>query len=404
VERVFVRGPAALALRRGHPWLYRDAVVLGRQGRDRRGPPPREPESGAVVELADDEGTIGLALWDASSPIAARMLARGGRVDDALLLGRIDAALARRDLLVGGDTTALRWVHGEGDRLPGLVLDRYGPVAVLRTDGEVWAQRLPRLVSELWARLVPRGVTTLGLRREADAEGSKLEVLRGVEPPEPLWVTENGVELEVSVRFGQKTGAFLDQRDNRARVRSLTQALARTLGRPPRVLNLYSYTGGFSVAAALGGAGEVTSVDVAPAALAAAGRIFRRNGLDPASHRFVTADCHAFVERAAARGERWDLVVSDPPSFAPSERAKPGALRAYRRLHAGCARVVAEGGVYCAASCSSHVSELEFAATLDDETLSRGDLSLTALHGPPPDHPTLAAWPEGRYLKFAVLR
>ena len=202
--------------------------------------------------------------------------------------------------------------------------------------------------------------------------------------------------MEVDLGHGQKTGAFLDQRENRARVRALAAGRAS-------VLNLFSYAGGFSIAAALGGAGRVTSVDVAAAAHATAQRTFRANGVDPGAHVFVSADVFAFLDQARARGERFDLVVSDPPSFAPSERARPRAITAYRRLHAAAAAVLAEGGILCASSCSSHVDTEAFLATLDDAALGRSDLCLREVHGQPDDHPTLPAWPEGRYLKLAVL-
>src|SRR6185369_9166340 len=158
-----------------------------------------------------------------------------------------------------------------------------------------------------------------------------------------------------------------------------------------------------SIAAALGGASKVTSVDVAAAAHATAQRTFRANGVDPGAHGFVSADVFAFLEQAKARGDRFDLVISDPPSFAPSERALQRALAAYRRLHAAAASVLAEGGVLCAASCSSHVSAEDFLATLDDAALGRSDLCLREVFGQPEDHPTLPAWWEGRYLKMAVL-
>ena len=130
----------------------------------------------------------------------------------------------------------------------------------------------------------------------------------------------------------------------------------------------------------------------------------RANGLDPDAHAFVTADAFAFLESAKNKGDRWDLVISDPPSFAPNEKSRPRALTAYRRLHAACAAVLAPSGIFCASSCSSHVSAEEFATTLDDGATGRSDLSLVELHGSPWDHPTLAAFPEGRYLKFFVLR
>ena len=168
------------------------------------------------------------------------------------------------------------------------------------------------------------------------------------------------------------------------------------------MLNLFSYAGGFSLHAALAGA-EVTSVDVAAAAHATAQASFRVAGVDPRGHTFASADCFAYLEEAKKRGKTWDMVISDPPSFAPSEKALPRALTAYRALHRACVEVLARGGTLCAASCSSHVDASDFLGTLDDGALGRGDLRLLELHGPPRDHPTLAGWPEGRYLKFAVL-
>jgi 23S rRNA (cytosine1962-C5)-methyltransferase len=204
------------------------------------------------------------------------------------------------------------------------------------------------------------------------------------------------MSMEVDLGRGQKTGAFLDQRENRARVRELS-------GSAGRALNLFSYAGGFSIAAALGGAERVTSVDIASGGHASAQRSFRENGVDPSAHEFVTADVFDYLERARRSGQRFDLVISDPPSFAPSEKARPRALAAYRKLHGAAAAVVAEGGVLCAASCSSHVTLDDFLSTLDDAALGRSDFVVREIHGQPADHPTLAAWPEGRYLKMVVL-
>jgi 23S rRNA (cytosine1962-C5)-methyltransferase len=293
--------------------------------------------------------------------------------------------------------------------VPGLVLDRYGDVAVLRLDGGHLHPWLPRLKEPLAALLDRRGVRRIGLRvrlperagerageSAGELGGKKLSLFHGDDLPDRVTVRERGVAMEVDLARGQKTGAFLDQRDNRARVRALAS-------NKPRVLNLFSYAGGFSIAAALGGASHVTSVDSASGAHASAQRTFRANGVDPGAHTFVAADVFAHLDQAKSRGDRYDLVISDPPSFAPSERAKARAVTAYRRLHAAAAAVLAEGGVLCAASCSSHISVEVFMATLDDATLGRDDLRLRAIHGQPDDHPTLPVWPEGRYLKFAIL-
>jgi 23S rRNA (cytosine1962-C5)-methyltransferase len=389
VPEITLRSQAAAdRLARGHPWVWREAVARGLEG----------AQPGEQVQVVAPGGApVGRGLVDPSSPIAVRLWTRGRcPVDRALWAERVERALAlRARLFAGGDTTAYRLLHGEGDRLPGFVVDRYGPVAVLRTDGEAAAARVGDLVEALAPALEAAQVSSLVHRTGGRGAPPRLERLHGGEPPATVVVKEHGLAFVVDVAHGQKTGAFLDQRDNRRRVR----ALAR--GR--RALNLYSYAGGFSMAAVVGGATHVTSVDVAAGAHATAQASFRAAGLDPDRHAFVTADVHAFLDGARRRGVRWDLVISDPPSFAPSEKTVARALSAYRALHRACADVLAPGGVLCASSCSSHVGVEAFLSTLDDAALGRDDLRLLALHGAGPDHPTLAAFPEGRYLKFAVL-
>jgi 23S rRNA (cytosine1962-C5)-methyltransferase len=385
---VNVTNGAAAALRRGHPWIWRAGVAKTSEAL----------ATGDVVEVRGPE-PLGQAIWDDASPIAARVYTRtpSPRLDSAIVVRGIERAIERRaPLAADPDTTAYRLCHGEGDRVPGIVLDRYDSVAVLRLDGEAIGRWLPELAPLVWRLLEPLGVRSLALRAAKKGGEGKLEKLFGASPPDTLSVRENGVAMVVDLAHGQKTGAFLDQRDNRARVRAMAA------GR--RVLNLFSYAGGFSTAAALGGARHVTSVDLVHAAHHAAQLSMRANAVDPSAHAFVTADAFAFLATAQAKKEAWDLVVSDPPSFAPSEKAKARALTAYRKLHGACAAVLAPGGILCAASCSSHVTAEDFATTLDDVALGRTDLSLAALFGPPADHPTLPAWPEGRYLKFAILR
>ncbi|MFI5302060.1 MAG: class I SAM-dependent rRNA methyltransferase, partial [Polyangiales bacterium] len=308
---------------------------------------------------------------------------------------RIERAIALRDTLDLGDTNALRWVHGEGDRCPGVVVDRYADVAVVRLDGpaiEAHADAIVRAVASAGER---RGVTSITVRDTTRGERSSV-VAHGAPPPDEIVVREHGIPFVVDLAKGQKTGAFLDQRDNRRRVGEWSR------GR--RVLNLFSYAGGFSLHAALGGAARCTSVDVAAAAHVTAQRSFREAGVDPTAHEFVTADVFGFLDRAATRGDRWDLVVCDPPNMAPSEATRQRAMTAYRRLHKACARVLANDGVLCAASCSSHVTPDDFLSTLDDDSLGRDDLRVVTIAGAGADHPVVAGFPEGRYLKFIVLR
>jgi 23S rRNA (cytosine1962-C5)-methyltransferase len=373
--------------------VWRDAVAKGLE----------QAQPGEQVQVIAADGTpVGRGLADPGSPIGVRMWTRGRKViDEALWSARIERAAGLRERLAPPRTNALRLLHGEGDRMPGFVVDRYGSVAVVRTDGEAAGARLSDLVRAISPIAESWGLSTI-VHRVAARDGAEskrgapeLRVLRGDAAPRVVRVEEHGVPFVVDVAHGQKTGAFLDQRDNRRRVGELAR------GR--RVLNLFSYAGGFSLHAALGGAAEVTSVDVAAAAHATAQESFRAAGVETAKHPFVTADVRTFLDAARGRGQSWDLVVSDPPSFAPNEKAVARALSAYRGLHRACAQVLAPGGILCAASCSSHVDAGAFLTTLDDAALDGVDLRLVELRGAGFDHPTLPAFPEGRYLKFAVL-
>jgi 23S rRNA (cytosine1962-C5)-methyltransferase len=381
-------GTAADRLAHGHPWVWREAIARGLE----KAAPGQQ-----VQVVAADGAAVGRGLADPSSPIAVRLWTRGKEpVDEALFRDRLGRACAlRQQLFAGGETDAYRVLHGEGDRTPGFVVDRYGSVSVLRTDGEGAAARASDLVDVLGPTLESWGVSTLVHRIGGKGERPRFEVLRGPEPPDTVEVKEHGRTFVVDLRHGQKTGAFLDQRDNRA--------LVGTLAAERRVLNLFSYAGGFSLFAASGGAKHVTSVDVAAAAHATAQASFRASGLDPGKHTFVTADVYAFLDQARKRGETWDLVISDPPSFAPSEKAVPRALSAYRALHRACADVLSRRGLFCAASCSSHVDMAALLTTLDDAALGRDDLRVLELRGAGQDHPTLAAFPEGRYLKLVLM-
>ncbi|MFO0553609.1 MAG: class I SAM-dependent rRNA methyltransferase [Polyangiaceae bacterium] len=392
---VSIEASTASRVAAGHPWIYRESISEVRGA----------PKTGDAVTLSarGSREVLGVGLFDASSQIAVRVYAQHDANVDKVIIEQIDRAIAFRRRIFDDTTTAMRLCHGEGDRVPGVVLDRYGEVAILRLDGDAIATRFenPALARALFGKLTPIGVRSLGLRSAASHEGDspddkRVRDLEGEPVPRRVEVLENGMTLEVDLWHGQKTGAFLDQRENRARVRRWARGARK-------VLNLFSYTGGFSLAAALGGAERVTSVDSAAQAHASAQRSFRKNGLDPARHDFVTADAFAYLDSAAQKGERFDLVICDPPSFAPSERAKKRALSAYEKLHRACARVLAPGGMLAAASCSSHVTMEDFMSTLDDRALGRSDLVVRGAFGPPEDHPSLAAFPEGRYLKLVLL-
>lgn len=357
----------ARSIREGHPWLFRPAL--------RPGPPIPD---GAVVEVRSADGRpLATGFWDARSAIAVRIL-DARRVPDprALARERFAAALRlRRERLDPARTNAFRWVHGEGDRLPGLHLDLYGDEAVARFDGE-GARAFYGDLSDV--------LRAAGVRQAVDRQSGKKLPEREV--------LENGLRFGVSPGEGGKGGLFLDQRENRE--------LVETLAKGRAVLNLFGYSGGFSLYAARGGAASTDTVDIARPAIEAARANFARNGLPPGG--LHVADAFEFLESAR---RRWDLVVSDPPSFAPRKDAVDTALRAYTRLHRLAAAVVSPGGLLCAASCSSHVNRASFLKTVEAGARAAGRrFELIELRGAGFDHPVLPAFPEGDYLKFAVGR
>jgi 23S rRNA (cytosine1962-C5)-methyltransferase len=313
--------------------------------------------------------------------------------------GRAERAAALRagDPLLTG-TNAFRVIHGENDYMPGVVLDFYAGTGVMAFDGAgaeaFWAARGEPIAAgcrdagiplrRIWAR--PRG---------ADGTAGGGVALWGDEPPEVVTIEEHGARFEVDVRRGQKTGLFLDQRDNRRRVRALAAGA--------EVLNLFSYTGGFSVHAALGGARRVTTLDISEGVIAAARRNFARNGIDTAEHVFVAADAFDYLKLCWSEHRRYELVICDPPSFAHSERARSGALRAYRRLNARALEAVERGGLLVTASCSSHVSEEDLlAAVAEAGAKAKRSVRVKQILGAASDHPVLPAFPEGRYLTVLV--
>lgn len=357
----------ARSIREGHPWLFRPALRPG----------PRLAD-GEIVEVRDRDGRpLATGFWDARSAIAVRIL-DSRRVPDpaALVRERFAAALKRRrERLDLSRTTCFRWVHGEADRLPGIHLDLYGDEAVARFDGDGARAFYGDLADVLRAADVRSAVDRQSGRRLPERE-----------------VLENGLRFGVTPGEGGKGGLFLDQRENRE--------LVETLAKGRSVLNLFGYSGGFSLYAARGGASSTDTVDIARPAIEAARANFERNGLPPGG--LHVADAFDFLAEAS---KRWDLVISDPPSFAPRKDAVETARRAYTKLHRLAASVVEPRGLLCAASCSSHVDRDTFLRTIEEGARAAGRrFELKELRGAGFDHPVIRAFPEGDYLKFAVGR
>ncbi len=381
---VTLRKDLARSIRRGHPWIYRDALAE-----------PAGLENGALVEVRTRDGRpLARGFWDVASPIAVRVLESGGPGHrfaemDALVDKRLRAALDRRLAVLDlTQTNAFRWVHGEGDLLPGIHVDYYADTVVVRFDGE----GARAFYEPLEARL--RQAAESRLPFQAVIDRASRNPGAGQDQGEVL---ENGLRFVVDLMHAQKGGLFLDQREN--------HLLVAERARGKSVLNLFGYTGGFSVFAAAAGARSTDTVDIAGAAIEAARDNFERNHLSIAGSGFHAADAFAFLTAAIERGDRWDIVISDPPSFAHNKNAVPAALHAYRRLHRLAAAVTTPDGLLCAASCSSHIGRTEFLNSIEvGARLAGRRWTLEALHGAAFDHPTLDAFPEGDYLKFAVGR
>ncbi|MFZ5481795.1 MAG: class I SAM-dependent rRNA methyltransferase [Myxococcota bacterium] len=350
---------------RGHPWVYREGV-RGSAG------------VGEPVLLVDAAGrAVAFGLFD-EGPIAVRVLGREAQEVAGLVRRRLDAAWERRRL-VGGDTDCFRACNGEGDALPGVVIDRYADVAVLKLYAKAWERHLGAIVDAVATR-VRTVYRRFGVARVDDREGG--ETLAGEEPPDGVVVREHGMRMLARVRSGQKTGLFLDQREHRRLVRGWSGGRS--------VANLFSYNGGFSLAAALGGATRVVSVDVAPAAIEDAKENFRLNGIDPARHGFEVADAFQWSGKA-------DLVVCDPPSLAHTREQEGAARKAYRDLH----KRIAGAPLIATSSCTARLSHERWEEAVR-EGLGGGYAWLWR-SAEPVDHPVGIAHPEGRYLKFALV-
>ncbi len=380
-------------LRAGHPWVFRKAVERA----------PKDLAAGAIVDVTDGDRFVARGYYDPRSAITVRVLTRepAEEIDAAFWRRRVARAVAlRRDLVRG--TNAWRAVHGEGDGLPGVVADRYDHTAVLKLYSAGLTPWRGQIVEAL--RAEAEGLSGVFGRdeipRDDDDEGGAPagRVLWGAEPPERIVIYEHGMKILVDVRRGQKTGFFLDQRENRRLVRELSRDRGDAL-------NLFSYTGGFSVAAALGGAKHVVSVDVDRDAIALAREVFRANGLDPADHAFASEDAFEILARYKKEGRRFDVVVCDPPAFAKSQKAVDSALAGYASLNRAALSVLAPGGLLFTASCSARVSAEQFSDAVKEAAYkTRVELQIVAETRQPPDHPISPQFREGRYLKAIVLR
>ncbi len=392
--RLRITAAAESIVRSGHPWLFADSVhEINRVG-----------EAGELAVIYDRKDKfLAVGLFDPDSPIRVRILHAGKptTIDAAWWQVRLAQTLARRKGLFDAATTGYRLIHGESDGWPGLVLDRYDTTLVLKIYTAAWLPRLDEILA-LFQEKIPCDRIVLRLSRNIQELAEKQfqrrdgQILHGASPEGAVIFSENGVRFEVDVLRGQKTGFFLDQRENRAEVEQLAR------GR--RVLNAFSFSGGFSVYAARGGAQSVTDLDISAHALESAKRNFALNqslsGVAACRHEVVQADTFEWLPACA---EKFDLIVLDPPSLAKRATEREGAIRAYEKLNLIGIEKLSRNGILVAGSCSAHVSAAEFFDAVRRAAAQSGRkfTELKTLRHPP-DHP--AGFKEAEYLKVIYLQ
>lgn len=372
----------------GHPWVFSGAVA-GVEG---------DPDAGAVVRVVGSDGSLlGRGTFSPKGAIAVRLFARDDTaIDEAFVLRRVQDAVALRRAVVPAATDAYRLLNGEGDGLPGVVADRYGDFVVVQFQTAGADAIAPLVDTALEEACAPQGIyeRSEGTVRREDGLRDRTGLRCGDAPPELVRVVERDARFLVDIRRGQKTGFFLDQRENRAMLRDLAS------GR--RVLNAFAYTGGFAVAAGLGGATHVVSVETSVPALALAERNWSENGLGAERSVFVRADVFQYFRDAR---DPVGIVVLDPPAFAKRRRDVAAAIRGYREINRQAFLRLTPGGWLLTCSCSHHVSAESFrVAVMTAAAEARRAAQIVRHIGPGPDHPVAVAHPEGEYLKGLLVR
>ena len=375
-------------LLQGHPWVYGNEIerVEG------------EPQDGGLVSVVDFRGRyMGTGFYNSRSLITVRLLThRQEEITDALIADRVRAACDyRRFILRREGTDSCRLIYGEADRLPGVICDRFGGVVVL----QILALGMERYTQVIAGALIECEKPECLLLHNDDAirrkEGMECftKVLHGALPQEVI-IHENGVKLAVDVMGGQKTGYFLDQKDN--------HLFLRQFCRDARVLDCFSYIGGFALNAAAAGAREVTAVDISEAAV---GMIEKNAALNGARIQTVCANCFDYLRAQVKAGETYDVVVLDPPAFTKAHANMANACRGYKEIALSAMRLLPPGGVLATHSCSYHMPEDVFVNTVLSaaQDLHR-QVRVITLRRQDIDHPVLAGYPESHYLKSLWLQ
>ena len=391
---LYLRKNSERTVRNGHPWIFSGAV-------ERR---PKDADTGDIVDVFDShERFVCRGFYNKRSLIRVRSLTQNASsaIDQAFFEQRIaEAAEFRRGTGLSTVTNAMRLVHGESDGLPGLIVDDYAGYLVVQFHTAGMEKQRQTVLAALDTALCPMSMferSDVGTRRAEGLKDRPTGLLAGAKPPEFVEIEEHGVRLHADLYRGQKTGFFLDQRDNRF--------LLQRLANGKRVLNLFSYSSGFSAHALKGGASHTIDVDVSSRVMHSARRNLEANRLDESRTDLLVADVFPFVEELADRGPRYDIVVVDPPSLLRKHSQLKQAMGVYTKLNRNAFRLVADGGLLVTASCSARVSQEDFFQIVRRASAgARVRTRMLAYNQHSADHPVDPAFPDGRYLKCIFAR
>lgn len=368
----------------GHQWVFSNELhrIVG------------EPKSGDIVEILRSDGrSLGIGMFNSSSLIAVRFLSSSiEAVDAAFFEKKISAASALRKKLFP-DSDAYRVINGESDFLPGLIVDRYGPYLSLQTFSAGMESRIPIICDVLESLFHPTGIVERNESPLRLLEG--LDVRKGIfrGTAAPVTIELNEIKFSVDILGGQKSGFFLDQRNNRSSIKPFVRGAS--------VLDCFCNDGGFGLTAAKFGASSVDSVDISADAIANAQHNASLNSLT--SLRYHTEDVFLFLDRSLKEDKKWDVVILDPPSFTKSKKTIATAVKGYKEINSAGLRLTSRNGIFVTASCSHHIDRDMFLSIVQESSVKAGRrVQLLHFAGASPDHPTLPSMPETQYLKFAL--
>jgi 23S rRNA (cytosine1962-C5)-methyltransferase len=380
IQNIHLKRNLRKSILQGHPWIYRESLL-------------NSPPSSSLCKVFDSKKDfLAWGLYDHTSPLAVRILSCKEKTPiESHKIALWENAWELKSVLLSENTNCFRLLNGEGDLTPGIICDIYNNIAVVQFDSVICSEYWNILTFSQWLKTKKNNLTAL---IEKSREDKSHNFIIGSESDSATEILENNVRFQIDILTGQKTGFFLDQRDNRFYIRKFSKN--------KNVLNAFSYTGGFSINAGLGGATHVTSLDISKGALGSAELNWQINGLPEHKHNIVAEDAFDFIKNTK---QKWDMIIVDPPSMTRSEKTKKLATNKYTEVFADAAKKLAPKGHLFLSSCSSHISFEDF-MKISEQALSQARRTGQILHisGQGSDHPFPHACLELRYLKFMHFR